>query len=153
MSYREISPQKPTIDTYFFLKQIATLAIVPCILSLILVNLTPVWTYILDLWPYDHATFFVVGTIGIHAVLYYGINGFFLLAHYQGWLKRFQIERGKGQPFPERKLIVKSVVNVTVQLIVFSPLMFPLYWFFTKFGSVVEGIISVLVLRCMVFKI
>lgn len=73
------------------------------------------WSSLVTWWePYGYVWLFVLGSILIHAILYYGMNCLFLFFHFRGIFKQYQIPRTKGQPFPDATKLRKTIIEGTI---------------------------------------
>eukprot|EP00127_Corallochytrium_limacisporum_P003302 Clim_evm151s147 gene=Clim_evmTU151s147 len=58
----------------------------------------------------------------VHFVIYFGVNGFFMMCDFMGWLYEYKLPRKESQK-PAQKLVLQSLVTNTINQIVVEPLL------------------------------
>lgn len=80
--------------------------------------------------------FFVAGTVLVHFVLYFGINGAFQFFDYMGWFEQYKLDRTPGM-IPKTKQILGTIRDALIGQLALGPLgaWFLIYPAFQYFGS------------------
>ena len=82
-------------------------------------------------------TFFfaIAGTL-VHEIMYFGLNGFFLLSDYMGWFKKYKITR-TSRMIPKKSLIVKTILEAIPDHFIIQPIaLWLLFTYITTFPRV-----------------
>lgn len=97
----------------------------------------PFYKYAMSISPFeDDRINFTVGSMTLRALLYFGLNFFFLFCDSYGYLKQYKLPRTPGQ-IPSSALIRKTIFENVINQFVISPFTFMLvlYPIFKLFGT------------------
>jgi sterol desaturase/sphingolipid hydroxylase (fatty acid hydroxylase superfamily) len=80
----------------------------PFLATIFLFAVYPAYRAVAKWWPYEEVYFYLAGTMIIHFVLYFGLNGFFFFCDKNGWLAQYKLPR------PQRTIPPEELVRRTV---------------------------------------
>ena len=108
----------------------------PALGTLLTFLLEPYWQSAYIRSGLDERSFFTLSFCMIHSILYFALNGAFLLCDVQGWLSRYKLPRTAIQQ-PSSTLILRTVLPQVVMQVVLIPLTvyYYLYPFYVSRGA------------------
>jgi hypothetical protein len=107
-------------------------------------------------WEYwdDHLGLFIVCSILVHAVMYYGMNFTFLALHFTGVFQKYQIPRTKGQPFPTVQRLRDTILQGSMSHVTTLPGGAWVLWQLMKYrGATMDGPLPSFTAMCLQFVI
>ena len=100
----------------------------PLLATAVCIVMAPAYHSLAAQWRHSDVAWFIAGTMLIHAVLYYALNGFFLLCDVHHCFTKYKIPRTQRM-IPSTSLIVSTILQGTIAQIFVAPI--PLYLVYT----------------------